>query len=170
MANKVSKLQFGGVSLNRANPVLIINMDDPFLRPNMDRVEAYLKDGTLIDITDSHNGISTGDIEQGRAKVEDTGRMIYITQGTDGTLSITAADTPEEVAAREIQMQRHGVIIPDADKYKIAAELDTRGRLKNPGDLNLVLQSLGEQIEGVNAKVEQSGGFYHIKHHEKKVT
>ena len=170
LSNKVNKLQFGGVSLNRTNPVLIINMDDPFLKSNMNRVESYIEDGTLIDITDSQEGLATEGVSHSGAKIEDTGRKVYITMGRDGSMSITGADTPEEVNSREIQMQRNGVIIPDADKYKIGERLDNRGRLVNPGDLNLVLQSLGEQVEGINTKVSQQGHFWRVEHHEKKVS
>jgi len=167
LSNKQSFFRCGGVSLNRANPVLIIDIDDPFIQVH--HVEKAVEEGILLDITDNNKGLGVDGIGHTNTKIENTGKKVYITEGRDGGMAIIGADTPEESAAYDLKLQRTHVIVPD--NYKIAAPLDQSGRLMHPEDMGLVLQNLGEKIEAANQKVEQQGLLWRVGgNHEKKAS
>lgn len=145
LADKVNVFRCGGCYLTRNNPVHIVN-DDTQVNKIIEGIQA----GLLIDITDNPKGLVLNGIGHSPAKVENTGRKIYITTDRNGGLAIKAAETPEEIAACEEQIKKTGIIVPQ--EYKFAQLLDTTGRV-NCQESALVLHNLEEKVANANHKV-----------------
>lgn len=148
LANKANNFRCGGCYLTRMNPVLIVNADDPFIQ--IHKIIEGVREGILIDITDNPNGLRIGGIGHTAAKVENTGKKLFITVDKNGGMAIKSAETPEDIAICEKQIKKTGIIVPD--DYKIAEQLDTVGRIQG-GDAMLVLHNMEEKISNANLKV-----------------
>lgn len=145
LAEKQSFYRCGGFAVSRVNPVSFVS-EDTQVNKIIEAVEA----GILIDITDSDKGLVIGGIGHSRAKVENTGKKVYITTDKDGGLAIKSAETPEEIEACEAQIKKTGIIVPQ--DYKFADPFDTAGRVQG-ADVALVLHNLEEKVENANQKV-----------------
>lgn len=145
LADKVSSFRCGGCYLTRTNPVHIISDDT-----QVNKIIEGIKTGQLIDITDNPRGLVVAGIGHSPAKVENTGRKIYITTDRNGGLAIKAAETPEEIATCESQIKKTGVIVPQ--DYKFADPFDAAGRVQGQ-DIALVLHNLEEKVANANHKV-----------------
>jgi hypothetical protein len=145
LAEKQNFFRCGGFAVNRVNPVSFVS-ENTQVNKIIEAVEA----GVLIDITDNKGGLVIRGIGHGAAKVENTGKKIYITTDKNGGLAIKSAETPEEIAACEAQIKKTGIIVPQ--EYKFADPLDTAGRVQG-ADVALVLHNLEEKVENANQKI-----------------
>lgn len=153
LSDKATNFRCGGCYLTRMNPVHIISDDT-----QVNKIIEGVQSGILIDITDNPRGLQIGGIGHSPAKVENTGKKIYITTDKNGGLAIKAAETREEIAECESQIKKTGIIVPH--EYKFADPLDTVGRV-NGSDVALVLHNLEEKVSNANQKV--FGDLPHIK-------
>lgn len=131
--------------MTRSNPVHIISDET-----QVNKIIEGIKSGLLIDITDNPRGLVVNGIGHSPAKVENTGKKIYITTDRNGGLAIKSAETPEEIAVCEAQIKKTGIIVPQ--DYRFADPLATDGRIQ-PGDMGLVLHNLEEKVANANQKV-----------------
>lgn len=145
LADKANIFRCGGCYLTRSNPVHIISDDT-----QVNKIIEGLDAGVLIDITDNPRGLVVNGIGHSAARVQNTGKKIYITTDRNGGLAIKSAETEEEIAACEAQIKQTGIIVPQ--EYKIATPLDTVGRVGGQ-DVALVLHNLEEKVANANQKV-----------------
>ena len=145
LTEKSNHFRCGGLNVTRMNPVAFVSEDT-----QVNQVVDAIERGILIDITDNPNGLVLAGIGHSPTRIQDTGKMIYITTGRDGGLAIKAAESPEEIAKCEEQIKNKGIIIPN--EYKLASPLDVTGRLDGVGAA-LVIQEMEEKIANANSKV-----------------
>jgi len=145
LAEKQNYFRCGGFAVNRVNPVSFVSEDT-----QVNKVIEAVQAGVLIDITDNKGGLMVRGIGHGVAKMENTGKKVYITTDRNGGLAIKAAETPEAIAACDAQIKKTGIIVPQ--EYKFADPLDTAGRVQG-ADVALVLHNLEEKVENANHKV-----------------
>ena len=145
LAEKQNFFRCGGFAVNRVNPVSFVS-EDTQVNKIIEAVEA----GILIDITDNKGGLMIKGIGHGTAKMENTGKKIYITTDRNGGLAIKSAETPEEIAVCDAQIKKTGIIVPQ--DYRFADPLDTAGRVAG-GDVALVLHNLEEKVTNANQKI-----------------
>lgn len=145
LAEKQNFFRCGGFAVNRTNPVSFVSEDT-----QINKIIEAVNAGILIDITDSNRGLVIGGIGHSSARMENTGKKVYITQDRNGGMAFKSAETPEEIAACDAEIKQHGIIIPN--EYKIADPLDIAGRIQG-GDMSLVLHNLEEKVSNANQKV-----------------
>lgn len=145
LAEKQNFFRCGGFAVNRVNPVSFVSEDT-----QVNKIIEAVQAGILIDITDNKGGLVIRGIGHSAAKVENTGKKIYLTTDKNGGLAVKAAETQEEIEACDAQIKKTGIIVPQ--EYRFADPLDTSGRISG-GDIALVIHNLEEKVATANQKI-----------------
>lgn len=147
---KVKRFQCGGFALSMNNPIGVVPE-----RAQVDHIRAGLLDGRLLDVTEQHiKGFKIGNVGHTKAKIEDTGKKVYLTVGQGGSLMVIAPKDESEVEALDAQLQKEGVLI--TNDYTISDKpLEMIAGVVRPGQAAELMHTMSTTIDDLRKKGER---------------